>query len=1129
VCRIVGGMTTRSAWLGELEQLLIAEHGQQRGGQLLERYRDAFPPSYGEAPASASADIECMERFYSDDSSGVASVTMVEDGGTVLRCRLSGAGEPLLLSDLVPIFAGFGLAVAEQQRVRLRPAGRPEAWVDRFDLLARKNLLGASVAGFDDALRAVIRGEAEADGFNALVLGAGLSWGQAAVLRAYAKYLRQGGSRFSQAYIENALRANADVVRLLVELFETRFDPARVDGQAGKLDAADAGLLDGIGAALEHVASLDQDRILRSFQALIEATLRTSYFQHISGRESKPYLTFKLAPRALPELPAPRPMFETWVYSPRFEGVHLRFGPIARGGLRWSDRREDFRTEILGLVKAQSVKNAVIVPAGAKGGFVCKQLPDSAGRDAFLAEGTACYQLFIGGLLDLTDNLVDGEVVPPRGVVRRDGDDPYLVVAADKGTATFSDLANEVAERRGFWLGDAFASGGRTGYDHKAMGITARGAWESVKRHLRELGLDSQAEDFTAVGIGDMSGDVFGNGMLASEHIRLVVAFDHRHIFLDPDPDARSSYRERRRLFGLAGSSWADYDPALISAGGGVYPRTAKSIPLTREVSERLGFDAGYSTVTPAELIRAVLTAPVDLLWNGGIGTYVKAAAERNVDVGDKANDAVRVDASQLRCRVVGEGGNLGFTQLGRVEYARAGGRINTDAIDNSAGVDTSDHEVNLKVLLDPMVRAGKLSVAARNDLLAQVAGEVADLVLANNYRQNLQLSVAEAHAADSLDRHVTLIRFLEREGYLDRVAEFLPDEVGVAALQSSAAGLSRPELCVLLAHSKRSLRDDLDDSDVPDDPHLLGELLNYFPTLIRDRFGADVAGHPLRREIIATSLVNDLVDHLGPGFVYRLEEGTGVGTADAVRAYVVVRDVFALPGIWSTLRQMPAPSSRAELLVLEHTARLLEQCAAWLARHRRMPLAMSSEVDSFRAAVEPLARALPGLLDAQSRLELDEHTSALVAAGVPRSVAAATALLGPLASAFDVVELSRDCSVDAVEAASVYFAVGDQFGLGRIRARIADTTVDSHWTSIAKARLLDEVATHQRQLAASMLAAAPRGAGEAAVSRWIGDHRQAMLRWDGVAAELRRSDAGRLAPALVAVQTLGDVAALPA
>ncbi len=1067
-----------------------------------------------------------LERLSADSEFRVHSRTAVEPDTGRLVCSLVGMGEPRLLSDLVPTFAGFGLAVAEQRRLRLSSTDRAAGWIDRFDLLPGIPVGEAALAGYDDALEAVLRGAAEGDGFNALALNASLSWRQVTVLRAYAKYLRQAGCRYSQAYLEQALVSHSDAARLLVEIFETRFDPSRYRAAPDEREAAATELERRLEQALHRVSNLDQDRILRNLLALLRATLRTTYFRRDEQEGALPSLSFKLDPRRLPDLPDPRPTYEIWVYSPRFEGVHLRFGTVARGGVRWSDRAEDFRTEILGLVKAQAVKNAVIVPAGAKGGFVCKRLSHPGQRTEWLAEGVACYRAFVTALLALTDNLVDGQPVPPAHVVRRDGDDPYLVVAADKGTATFSDVANEVAERQGFWLGDAFASGGRTGYDHKAMGITARGAWESVKRHFWELGTDPKTTDFTAVGVGDMSGDVFGNGMLLSRHVRLVAAFDHRHVFLDPDPDAAVSYAERRRLFELPQSSWADYDRALISPGGGVHPRTAKAIPLTGPVRRRLGIEADVGELTPDELIRAVLAAPVDLLWNGGIGTYVKATAESHPEVRDKANDAVRVDAAALRCRVVAEGGNLGFTQRARIEYARAGGRINTDAIDNSAGVDTSDHEVNLKILLDPAMRDGRLSAAARNQLLAQVHDDVAVLVLAHNYAQNLQLSMAEAHAAESLDRHAALIRFLEAEGYVDRAQETLPDDAAMVGLDAAGAGLSRPELCVLLAHSKRSLKDDVERSDVPDDPYLIEELAGYFPAAIREQFHGDLAAHPQSRQIVATTLVNDLVDHLGPGFVHRLEERTGAGTPDAVRAYVITRDVFGLPRIWSSARGSHGePVPRAELLVLEDTARLLESCAAWLVRHRQLPLNIAREVAEFHQRVDGLIPGLPAVLDAATRAEVAERARVLREAGVAPQKADGVALLGPLASAFDIAELSRELDRMPVEVATAYFAMGERLDLRGVRARVSGARVDSHWTSIAKTVLLDELSAQQRRLTAAALAGAPRGTGgDEVVERWVRSDRVGLARWDALGRELRRGEAVQLAPVVVAVQALRDL-----
>src|SRR5262245_10186083 len=828
------------SWADDFNEAMVEICGEEAAVDLCRRYEHAFPEAYKEDfPArTAVADLRRLEDLASEHELGMNLYEPDEARPGERRFKIYKLGAPLSLTGVLPVLQRMGVEVVDERPYGVEGKDSTPAWIYDFGLRYDASRLAAPPGAlrelFQDAFAAVWRGQAENDGFNALVLLAGLSWQEAMVLRAYAKYLRQGTSTYSQDYMEQALTSNPRIAMLLAKLFAARLDPAlAAAGPGGGSPATNAsaeivpGIVAEIEGALDSVASLDQDRILRAFLAVIQATLRTNYFQRDAAGRPKPYLSIKLDPRAVPNLPAPRPRYEIWVYSPRVEGVHLRFGPVARGGLRWSDRREDFRTEILGLVKAQMVKNAVIVPVGAKGGFVVKRPADPADREAWLAEGIACYRTFIRGLLDLTDNLVGGKVVPPSQMVRHDGDDTYLVVAADKGTATFSDIANELSKEHGFWLGDAFASGGSAGYDHKAMGITARGAWESVKRHFREMGVDCQRQDFTAVGIGDMSGDVFGNGMLLSEHTRLVAAFDHRHIFLDPNPDAAASYAERRRLFDLPRSSWADYNVGAISAGGGVYPRSAKSIPLSPEVRRRLGIgsdeDGGdaQTAMTPQELIRAILVAPVDLLWNGGIGTYVKASTESNADVGDRANDAVRVDGAALRCKCVGEGGNLGLTQRGRVEYALAGGRINSDAIDNSAGVDTSDHEVNIKILLDEMVRGGELTESQRNELLVAMTDEVAELVLRHNYDQNVALATALAQGPAMLHVHARLMRRLENDGELDRTLECLPTDRQIKERQQNGRGLTAPEFAVLLAYAKISLAEQLLDSDLPDEAAL--------------------------------------------------------------------------------------------------------------------------------------------------------------------------------------------------------------------------------------------------------------------------------------------------------------------
>jgi glutamate dehydrogenase len=896
------------------------------------------------------------------------------------------------------------------------------------------------------------------------------------VLRAYAKYMRQGGTPFAQDYIEDALRNNVDITRYLVRLFEARFDPGRsrdiaADSEGRTAQTAD--LEERILRALDDVSSLDHDRILRSYLAYVKATLRTNFFQVDPEGRPLERLSLKMDPSAIPELPEPRPRFEIFVYSPRVEGVHLRFGAVARGGLRWSDRRDDFRTEILGLVKAQMVKNTVIVPVGAKGGFFCKQLPDASDRDAWMREGVACYTTFISGLLDITDNLVDGEVVPPRNVVRHDSDDPYLVVAADKGTATFSDIANQVSADYGFWLGDAFASGGSVGYDHKAMGITARGAWVTVRRHFRELGIDCQNEDFTTVGIGDMSGDVFGNGMLCSERIRLVAAFDHRDIFVDPNPDAARSYAERRRLFDLPRSSWQDYDTSLISEGGGVWPRSAKSIPVTSQMREALGID--QQRMTPAELMRAILLAPVDLLWNGGIGTYVKGGAETHADAGDKANDAIRVNGRELRVKAVGEGGNLGLTQRGRIEYAAGGGRLNTDFIDNSAGVDTSDHEVNIKILLDQVVADGDLTRKQRNGLLASMTDEVAELVLSHNYDQNIALANAVALAPNLLHVHEDWMRTLERGGVLNRELEALPTRREVARKLERREGLTVPELAVLLAYTKIVLAEDLIGTDLPDDPFFRSELFSYFPSKMRQGYRGPMEQHPLRREIVVTQIVNQLVNNAGITYFHRLAGETSATTAELTRANFIAREIFGANRLQA---QISSFDNQLDAAVQTHmrieVRTLAERASRWLLNSRRSADSAESLVDAFEVVVEKVMGELPSLMVGRELEAFESRRDALVEKGVPEDLAVRVAVCPPAYMLLGVVETAARDDRDPTEVARVHFEVGERLGLPLLVSRILALPREDRWQTMARAALRDDLHAVHAQLTAQELAGNP-------------------------------------------------------
>jgi glutamate dehydrogenase len=1067
-------------WSDDLADLIaVGSSGPDEAARWLHRYGGAFPEAYKEdfdasTAVSDIARLEGLDRAGGEDLDFAIYVPPPDDDAD-RRLKVYRAGPALSLARTLPIFVQMGIEVLDERPYELHRPDDTVVWIYDFGLRLGPGaqLTGETTEAFLDALRLLWRNELEQDGFNALIPRAGLTWWQANVLRAYAKYLRQIGSTFSQGYIEQALTENPQIAAKLVDLFETRFDP----GRAGPVDTP---LVDSIETDLSAVASLDQDRILRSLLGLIRATVRTTAYRARDPETNAPnsaVIAMKLDPRIIADMPKPRPKHEIWVYGPRVEGVHLRFGPIARGGLRWSDRREDFRTEVLGLVKAQMVKNAVIIPVGAKGGFVGKRLPDpSVDRDAWLAEGVSCYQTFIGCLLDLTDNRVtapDGSqrVVAPTDVRRYDGDDPYLVVAADKGTATFSDIANSIAVDRGFWLGDAFASGGSVGYDHKAMGITARGAWESVKYHFRELGVNTQTEPFTVVGIGDMSGDVFGNGMLLSDKIKLVAAFDHRHIFLDPDPDPSASVAERRRLFGLPRSSWADYSGEAISPGGGVYSRERKAVPLSAAVAARLGIAADVTSLTPNDMIQAILRAPIDLLWNGGIGTYVKASSEVNLAVGDRANDGVRVDGRELRCRVVGEGGNLGLTQLGRIEYARAGGRINTDAIDNSAGVDTSDHEVNLKILLDRVVAAGTITPAQRNERLAAVTEEVAAHVLIDDYEQNVLLGIGRSTAAVMVTVHARMIKTLEEAGELDRTLEFLPSEAELARRASAREGLTSPELAVLAAYAKIGLTAHLVDSVLPDEPWFARTLRGYFPPPIVAEFGDSVAAHPLGREITTTVVVNDMVNRAGISFAHRTVEETGVGAAEVACAYTVVREIFALEGLWREIEALDGVvTTDAQHAGYHEIRRLVDRSTRWLVDVRFPIRDVGLEIARFGPSIAELSPQLPELICGVERTALEADTDALVATGLPRPLARRITELLPGFLLLDVVEIAAAEQQPAAAVAALHFALSARFQVDEMLTGVTSLPRDDRWSALARAALRHDVYAALKAMTSAVL-----------------------------------------------------------
>jgi glutamate dehydrogenase len=1089
-------------WRDNLHDALNAHFGEERGNALYHRFGNAFPAGYREerSVAEAVTDAAIMDTLGAERQLAMNLYAGDQTSATPLRLKVFHATEPIPLSSSLPMLEHMGVKVLEQFEYKVEPEGRPPVYLHDFGM-SHPGVVDLDVnevkSGFEEAFARAWRGDIENDDFNRLVLRANLDWREITILRAYSKYLRQTAFTFSQAYMEQALSGNPAIAKRLVQLFEARFDPA---------GTAEAGLkilvlTDEIENALDSVESADEDRMIRRFLAVIRATVRTNYFQKDADGATKPYISFKLNPALVPGLPEPKPMFEIYVYSRRVEGVHLRGGKVARGGLRWSDRMEDFRTEILALMKAQMVKNVVIVPVGSKGGFVVKQPP--AEREAFLKEGVASYQTFLHGLLDLTDNRVAGKVVPPKDVVRYDSDDPYLVVAADKGTATFSDIANAVAKEYGFWLDDAFASGGSAGYDHKKIGITARGAWESVKRHFRELGINTQATDFTVIGIGDMSGDVFGNGMLLSRHIKLLGAFDHRHIFLDPDPDPEASFKERERLFNMSRSSWADYDAKLLSTGGGIYPRGAKLIVLSPEIRRVLGV-TGHA-LSPADLIRALLKAPVDLLYNGGIGTYVKATHQSHADVGDRANDAIRVDGKELRCKAAVEGGNLGFTQLGRIEYALSGGRINTDAIDNSAGVDCSDHEVNIKILLNSLVAEGRMSTEQRNRLLAGMTNEVAALVLRDNYFQTQSLSLRKQMPLDSQAR---FIKHLVKAGRLNREIEFLPSEEELAARKAAKTGLTSPERAVLIAYSKITLYDELLASEVLNDPYILSELTRYFPTPLREEYLEHIGRHPLKLEIIATILTNEMINRAGSTYVHRMQEETGAAAPDVARAYLLTREIFEFASFWQGLEALDDVVQNAvqsEMLV--ESEKLLVHATLWFLRYRNLKEDIAKTVAHFASGVKAVAAGLDTFLYPDVRGGLWQAAERLTQSKVPNDLAMRVVSFDPLYSALDIVEIASGTQRSVEEVAGVYFGLGGRLELAWLRKQISALPADSHWQTLAKAGLIDDVSGLQTEIAALVLNFCPQlKAPDAIIKEWEAHNKSALGHTRQVLADLQNT-----------------------
>ncbi|MDR3507169.1 MAG: NAD-glutamate dehydrogenase [Caulobacteraceae bacterium] len=1079
---------------------------RDHAADLLTRYAGAFPPGYRDLYSTTEAvdDLEVIEDLEPDEPVRVRAYRRPEDSPLRFRFKLYRPGGSAPLADVLPILERMGLKALVEEGFPIRRTtleGQTDlVWAHEFELEDERgeSLVFEDIRGaFETAFVAVWTGRTENDGFNRLVIELGVSWREAALIRALARYRQQSGLDPSHLVQEAALSQNPGVTRLILDLFRTQFDPAIHASAPVRATMADA-VMEEIQEALRHVESLDADRVLRRIAALTRALTRTNYYQTDPDGAPKPYISFKIASRTLDDLPAPKPYREIFVWAPHVEGVHLRFGPVARGGLRWSDRRDDFRTEVLGLVKAQQVKNAVIVPVGSKGGFYPKQLPRGGTPDAIRAEAVRAYRTFLFGLLDLTDNLAhDGGVIRPDNVIALEGDDPYLVVAADKGTATFSDIANGVAEDYDFWLGDAFASGGSAGYDHKVMGITARGAWEAVKRHFREMGKDIQSQPFTVIGVGDMSGDVFGNGMLLSDQIRLAAAFDHRHIFIDPNPDTASSFAERQRLFALPRSSWADYDPALISAGGGVFPRSLKAIVLTDQIRALL--DLKQETVTPAELITAILKARAELLYLGGVGTYVKAPGESHLDVGDKANDAVRVDASQLRCKVVGEGANLGVTQAGRIAFARGGGRIDTDAIDNSAGVDTSDHEVNIKILTGMLERGGKLDRPRRDALLQSMTSEVAAKVLRHNYDQTLALSLAEATAVADLDNHAHFMADLEARDRLDRTLERLPIPLAIAELAKTGKGLTRPELSVLMAYGKLDLFDEIIASHAPDDPHFLGALSHYFPAPLAG-YQDEMKRHRLRREIIATVIGNEMINVCGPTFPGRLKQAVRCDTSALVVGYAAAREIVRFDETWDAVCQLDGqiPADAQTRLFLD-LAGVLRGQTFWMAQRAALQggdISVKRLIDLYRPAADALRKDLVGVLSTFEQRRLARTVRGMVKDGAPENIARQVALLQPLTTVADLTDISRASGWPITSAARIYHQAGASFGFERLRQAALSLTGGDGFERMALRRLMEDMLAQQAALtrvimdfAAGVQAGEDSAKARAAVNSWSALH----------------------------------------
>lgn len=1115
------------SWQDDLMTALIDGVGEEMGNRYFQHYRTAFSSSYREefSPRTAVVDIQYIADM-ADDDIAMSLYRNVADEGTQFRFKLYNADTLLPLSDVIPILEYLGLRVIGEHPYAITRTDGKQYWMHDFSLeytFSDSIDLHESKHQFQEAFRSIWFGKAENDNFNRLLLGAKISWREVALLRAYARYMKQIRFGISESFIADSLCKYPDITAFLVKYFQTRFDSsnkASLDEREKKIKAMDLMFTD----MLETVESINEDRIFRRYIELINATLRTNFFQ-TDGDELKGYFSFKLSPQNITDIPLPKPMFEIFVYSPRVEGVHLRGGKVARGGLRWSDRIEDFRTEVLGLVKAQQVKNSVIVPVGAKGGFVAKRLPQDD-RDAFMAEGIACYKMFISGLLDVTDNLVEGEVVPPDLVVRHDEDDPYLVVAADKGTATFSDISNGIAGERGFWLGDAFASGGSVGYDHKKMGITARGAWVSVQRHFRERGINVQTDDITAIAIGDMGGDVFGNGMLQSEHIKLVAAFNHLHIFVDPDPqDVKATFEERKRLFELPRSSWTDYKSDLISKGGGIFARSAKSIAISAEMKK--AFNISADQMSPNDLINALLKAPVDLIWNGGIGTYVKGSDETHADVGDKANDALRINGKDLNVKVIGEGGNLGITQQARIEFGLKGeGSSFTDFIDNAGGVDCSDHEVNIKILLNGLVSGGDMTTKQRNQLLEEMTDDVSDLVLTNNYRQTQAIALAYREAKTRTDEYRRLMNDLEKQGKLNRELEFLPSEEQLAERKTQKLGLTRPELSVLISYTKGDLKEMLNNEEISNNPYLAKAVETAFPGVLVERFEDAMYSHRLRSEIVATQLANEMVNRMGITYVNRMRDSTGAEINSIVKAYVAARDVFRMNELWEQIEALDYKvSSEIQEKMMYSLMRLVRRGSRWFLRNRRREINLEGEVKHFRDRAEAISSHLSELLAGEGKEVWQSYYDKLMEANVPEDLACSIAGSNYMFSALSIIEGAEQTRRPVEDVAATYYQVGCSLDLEWFLEQLNGMPVENHWQALARETYRDDLDWQQRTLTVSIIDTMPEGDLHARMEKWTEESEPMISRWRKTVEELREGEICDFAVFAVALRELLDLA----